>query len=96
MDCSLKRIYRDKDGIWKNLKKASVEELEKKAEEIRKNLIETVSKNGGHLAPNLGVVELTLCLHKVFDFTKDKLLFDVGHQAYVHKILTDERKNSQL
>ena len=72
-----------------NLKKASVEELEKKAEEIRKKLIETVSKNGGHLAPNLGVVELTLCLHKVFDFTKDKLLFDVGHQAYVHKILTD-------
>ena len=72
-----------------DLKKASVEELEKKAEEIRKILIETVSKNGGHLAPNLGVVELTLCLHKVFDFTKDKLLFDVGHQAYVHKILTD-------
>ena len=63
-----------------NLKKVSVEELEKKAEEIRKKLIETVSKNGGHLAPNLGVVELTLCLHKVFDFTKDKLLFDVGHQ----------------
>lgn len=71
-----------------NLKDTSVEELEKRAEEIRKILIETVSKNGGHLAPNLGVVELTLCLHKVFDFEKDKLLFDVGHQSYVHKILT--------
>lgn len=70
------------------LKDASVEELEKRAEEIRKILIETVSRNGGHLAPNLGVVELTLCLHKVFDFGKDKLLFDVGHQSYVHKILT--------
>lgn len=71
-----------------NLKDVSVGEIEKRAEEIRKMLIETVSKNGGHLGPNLGVVELTLCLHKVFDFSKDKLLFDVGHQSYVHKILT--------
>ena len=75
-----------------NLKDASVEELEKRAEEIRKILIETVSRNGGHLAPNLGVVELTLCLHKVFDFKDDKLLFDVGHQSYVHKILTGREK----
>ena len=80
-----------------NLKDASVDEIKKRAEEIRKILIETVSKNGGHLGPNLGVVELTLCLHKVFDFSKDKLLFDVGHQSYVHKILTGrEEKFSTL
>lgn len=67
-------------------------EFEKKAEEIRKILIQTVSQNGGHLAPNLGVVELTLALHEVFDFSKDKLLFDVGHQSYVHKIITDRKE----
>lgn len=70
-----------------------VKMMEKKAEEIRKILLETVSKNGGHLASNLGVVELTLCLHKIFDFTQDKLLFDVGHQSYVHKLLTGRDKN---
>lgn len=65
-----------------------IERLEKKSVEIRKQLIETISKNGGHLGPNLGVVELTLALHEVFDFDQDKILFDVGHQSYVHKILT--------
>lgn len=65
------------------------EELTKKCEKIRKKLIEVVSKNGGHLASNLGVVELTVCLDEVFDFEKDIVLFDVGHQAYVYKILTD-------
>ena len=64
-------------------------ELTKKCEEIRKKLIEVVSKNGGHLGPNLGVVELTVCLDEVFDFKEDIVLFDVGHQAYVYKILTD-------
>ena len=64
-------------------------ELTKKCEEIRKQLIEVVSKNGGHLGPNLGVVELTVCLNEVFDFKEDIVLFDVGHQAYVYKILTD-------
>lgn len=67
-------------------------ELEKRAAEIRKLLIQTISKTGGHLAPNLGVVELTLALHEVFDFSEDKLLFDVGHQSYVHKILTDRKE----
>lgn len=67
-------------------------ELEKKAEEIRKILIQTVSRTGGHLASNLGIVELTLALHEVFDFSKDKLLFDVGHQSYVHKIITDRKE----
>jgi 1-deoxy-D-xylulose-5-phosphate synthase len=68
--------------------KEEIKKMEYQAEEIRQLLIETVSKNGGHLASNLGVVEVTLALHKIFDFSKDKLLFDVGHQSYVHKILT--------
>ena len=72
----------------KDIQKMNVEELNQKAQEIRKILIETVSKNGGHLSSNLGIVELTLCLHKIFDFSKDRLLFDVGHQSYVHKLLT--------
>ncbi|MDR1835608.1 MAG: 1-deoxy-D-xylulose-5-phosphate synthase [Fusobacteriaceae bacterium] len=67
---------------------ATIENLNEKAGKIRKLLVETVSRNGGHLASNLGIVELTLALHAVFDFSKDKLLFDVGHQSYVHKILT--------
>lgn len=75
-----------------NIREMSIEEINKKAQEIREILIETVSKNGGHLAPNLGVVELTLCLHKNFDFNKDRLLFDVGHQSYVHKLLTERNK----
>lgn len=64
-------------------------ELTEKCKEIRKQLIEVVSKNGGHLGPNLGVVELTVCLNEVFNFKEDTVLFDVGHQAYVYKILTD-------
>ena len=58
------------------------------AKEIRKFLIENISKTGGHLSSNLGIVELTLALHYVYDSPKDKLIFDVGHQAYVHKIIT--------
>ena len=63
-------------------------ELEELAEEIRGFILEKVSKTGGHLSPNLGVVELTLALHRVFDSPRDRLIWDVGHQAYVHKILT--------
>lgn len=66
----------------------SLDELNQLAQEIRQFLVSTVSKTGGHLAPNLGVVELTIALHNVFDFKKDRLVFDVGHQSYVHKILT--------
>ena len=62
--------------------------MEELAEEIRSFLIEKLSVTGGHIGPNLGVVELTLMLHKIFDSPKDKFLWDVGHQAYVHKILT--------
>ena len=63
--------------------------------DIRKYLIQTVSKTGGHLASNLGAVELTVALHRVFDTEKDRVVFDVGHQCYVHKILTG-RKEFQL
>ena len=71
-----------------DLKKMSYTELEDLAAEIRNLLIETVAKRGGHLAPNLGVVELTLALHKVFNSPEDKIIWDVGHQSYVHKIVT--------
>ena len=71
-----------------DLKKLSVKELEKLAEEIRRKIIEVTSKNGGHVAPNLGAVELTLALHYVYDSPKDKIIWDVGHQAYVHKMIT--------
>lgn len=70
------------------IKSMNITELKSLAEDIRKKLIDVVSKNGGHLGPNLGVVELTIAMHKVFESPKDKILFDVGHQSYVHKILT--------
>lgn len=70
------------------IKNMSLKDIKKLAEEIRQLLIETVSHTGGHLAPNLGVVELTLAIHRVFDTPKDKIVFDVGHQSYVHKIVT--------
>ena len=71
-----------------DLKRLPVEELPQLAEEIRHAICEQVSRTGGHLAPNLGVVELTIALHYVFDFSHDRLLFDVGHQCYPHKLLT--------
>jgi 1-deoxy-D-xylulose-5-phosphate synthase len=74
-----------------DLKRLSFAQMAELAEEIRAFLIQTLSKTGGHLGPNLGVVELTLALHTVFDTPDDKLLFDVSHQAYIHKILTGRR-----
>ncbi len=71
----------------------SVKELEELSKEIRTFLIEKVAKTGGHLSSNLGMVELTIALHKVFESPKDKLIFDVGHQGYVHKILTGRAKD---
>lgn len=71
-----------------DIKTLTVEELEELAQEIRHFLIASISKTGGHLSSNLGIVELTLALHYVFDSPRDKMLFDVGHQSYVHKILT--------
>src|SRR6266568_3044222 len=70
------------------VQKLSLSELEQLAGEIRERLITVLSNNGGHLGPNLGVVELTLALHYVFQTPADSLLFDVSHQAYVHKLLT--------
>lgn len=72
--------------------KKKIESLKKESKEIRDFLIDITSKNGGHLAPNLGVVELTQAIHEVFDLKNDKLLFDVGHQSYVHKILTGRKE----
>ena len=76
----------------KDLKSLGPEELKTLSDEIRETLISTVSVNGGHLAANLCVVELTLALHRVFDSPVDKIIFDVGHQSYVHKLLTGRRE----
>lgn len=71
-----------------DLRSLSLDELKVLSEEIRQFILEKVSKTGGHLSPNLGVVELTLALHRCFDSPRDRLIWDVGHQAYVHKIVT--------
>ncbi len=75
-----------------DLKKLTIKEKEELAEDIRKYIIEVISKNGGHIASNLGVVELTLALESVFDVNKDKIIWDVGHQSYVHKILNGRKE----
>lgn len=75
-----------------DLKKLTLEECEELCGDIRSMLIDTVSKNGGHLASNLGTVELTMAIHRVFESPKDKIVWDVGHQAYTHKILTGRAK----
>lgn len=75
------------------LKKLSIEEMNKLANDIRFFLIDSISKTGGHLSSNLGVVELTIALHYVFNSPEDKIIFDVGHQSYVHKILTGRAKD---
>ena len=75
-----------------DLKKLSTAQCEELCGDIRKILIDTVSKNGGHLASNLGTVELTMAIHRVFESPKDKIVWDVGHQAYTHKILTGRLK----
>ena len=84
--------YLDKIDSPEDLKRLQRLELPKLAREIREVIIKTVSKTGGHLAPSLGVVELTIALHYVFDLNKDKIIWDVGHQAYAHKLLTGRRE----
>ena len=74
-----------------DVKKLNISELNTLAGEIRRFMVENVSKTGGHLAPSLGTVELTLALHRVFNPMQDKIVWDVGHQAYTHKILTGSR-----
>lgn len=83
----LERIQKEND-----IKKLNSEELECLAEEIREFLVEKVSKTGGHLASNLGVVELTMALHLICDLPKDKIIWDVGHQSYTHKLLTGRKE----
>ena len=87
----MKKIL-DKVNLPKDLKKLSLKEQELLAQELRDYIIHNVSNTGGHLASNLGVVELTIAIHKVFNAPKDKIVFDVGHQCYVHKILTGRTK----
>ena len=87
-------MYRYVDKIEKpaDIKKLNTEQLSVLCEEIRRHLINSISHNGGHLASNLGVVELTVALHRVLDCPEDKIVWDVGHQSYVHKILTGRGK----
>lgn len=75
-----------------DLKRLTIEQLERLCQEIRWKIIDVVSKNGGHLSSNLGVVELTVAIHYVFDLPRDKLVWDVGHQSYTHKLLTGRKK----
>ena len=75
-----------------HVKKLTVTQLQELAGELRTELIEGLAKGGGHLGPNLGVVELTIALHKVFTTPKDKFVWDVSHQVYVHKLLTGRKK----
>ena len=84
-------MYLDKINKTNDIKKLKLSEKNELAKEIRNYLLEIISKNGGHLASNLGVVELTIALESVFDLTKDKLVWDVGHQCYVHKILNGRK-----
>ena len=74
-----------------DLKELNSEEMIELAAELRQEVLTVVSKNGGHLASNLGVVELTLALHSVYDSPGDKIIWDVGHQSYIHKLLTGRR-----
>ncbi|MDA8228179.1 MAG: 1-deoxy-D-xylulose-5-phosphate synthase [Desulfitobacterium hafniense] len=76
----------------KDLKGLNFDQVKQLASEIRSEMIEVVSKNGGHLAPNLGVVELTLALHRTFESPRDKMIWDVGHQTYIHKLVTGRAK----
>ena len=82
----------DKINKPQDLKNLNLEKKVELAREIREYILEIVSKNGGHLASNLGVVELTIALHSVFNLQEDKIVWDVGHQSYVHKILTGRKE----
>lgn len=75
-----------------DIRRLDKDQLNQLSQEVREYLVETVSKNGGHLASNLGIVELTIAIHSVYDTYRDRLVFDVGHQCYVHKIFTDRRE----
>src|SRR2546425_7994002 len=84
--------YLDMINSPADVKLLTMEQLGTLAQEIREELIAVLSKTGGHLGPNLGVVELTMALHRVFESPKDKFVWDVSHQVYVHKLLTGRRQ----
>ena len=84
----LKRFDLSKPFNPQDIKGLKEDELNLLASDIRTNIIESCAKNGGHLSSSLGVVELTIALHHYFDLPKDKVIFDVGHQCYAHKILS--------
>lgn len=84
-------MYLEKIASPDDVKKLNVEELEKLSEEIRENLLKKLSEHGGHIGPNLGIVEVTVALHYVFNSPKDKIVYDVSHQSYVHKMLTGRK-----
>jgi len=79
-----------------DLEALSAAQLLELCQEVREHLVDSVSKTGGHLGPNLGVVEITVALHRVFDSPKDSIVFDTGHQSYVHKLLTGRQDLSTL
>ena len=83
----------DKINFPSDLREFKKKDLKQISEELRAKTIETVSKTGGHLGAGLGVVELTVAIHYVFNTPHDKLIWDVGHQAYPHKIITGRKKN---
>ena len=85
--------YLDRINEANDIKKIEPEAYDALASEIRSFIIESVSEHGGHLASNLGVVELTMALHLCMDFPNDKLIWDVGHQAYTHKLLTGRKED---
>lgn len=84
-------MYLEKINSPEDVKKLSIGELNELSSEIRKVLLEKLSEHGGHIGPNLGIVELTVALHYVFNSPKDKIVYDVSHQSYVHKMLTGRK-----
>ena len=91
METETKYKFLDSINYPADLKKLKLSDLKKVTEELRDYMIDTISKIGGHLGASLGVAELTVALHYVFDTPTDKLIWDVGHQAYAHKIITGRR-----
>ncbi|MBQ4040046.1 MAG: 1-deoxy-D-xylulose-5-phosphate synthase, partial [Oscillospiraceae bacterium] len=81
----------DKINSSEDIKKLNTDELQPLCDELRSFIIDNVSKTGGHLSSNLGTVELTVALHRVYDTASDRIVFDVGHQSYAHKIITGRR-----
>lgn len=88
-------MYLEKINGPEDIKKLNTEELKVLADETRAALINKISKAGGHNGPNLGVVEMTVALHYVFESPKDKMVFDVSHQCYPHKILTGRKEKKR-